>query len=182
MVYANIHWIYKLLEHVKGMNPRIQNIRISMTWDNNRLFKRSPMRVHYLGCSRNKGPGARLVTMVMNTCKLTRLKDKMCVSMDHTTASATRSISFILFFCCCCCLFLFLFYFFVLLGHWFSLFSGGDCKGRGWMQGDREINEITSWTAWCEIHKKQSIKEKEKIGRRNHLLLQSNKTKKTCIE
>ena len=42
LAHPNIHFIYESLEHVEGTNLQIQNSRISMTQDNNRISKRNP--------------------------------------------------------------------------------------------------------------------------------------------
>lgn len=41
--YPRIYIICELLEHVKGLVPLIQNCRISMTQDNNRITRRNPV-------------------------------------------------------------------------------------------------------------------------------------------
>ena len=41
LAHPNIHFIYELLEPVKGMNLQMQSSRISMTQDSNRISKRS---------------------------------------------------------------------------------------------------------------------------------------------
>ena len=41
LAHPNIHFIYELLEPVKGMHLQMQSSRISMTQDSNRISKRS---------------------------------------------------------------------------------------------------------------------------------------------
>ncbi|KAL6085461.1 hypothetical protein STEG23_004663 [Scotinomys teguina] len=42
LAHPNIHQTDELLEHEKGTNLQIQNTKISMTWDINRISQKNP--------------------------------------------------------------------------------------------------------------------------------------------
>lgn len=95
------------------------------------LNQGTPRRTHYQWCSRSLRTRPTTHDNEYLQVKVNGLKGKYCDLMEHNTASTMRLFSFFIFFF----YFNFFKFYFVFVGY---------CKGRGWMEGDREMPDIQS--------------------------------------